>query len=323
MIRENLAYAAFAFLLCFQIGCKSSTGPAATNTGGASGTFVFGEAIDEVATTTLGSNRSSVLFHGDDPSFIGNGKVLYSVLGSYTADQFEQIVSSSIDGTGATTLVDLGEWNSYVYLHPKMSPDGKYITFNYWSDVAQKFGTKFGTILFPTDGSQPLIMEDYWDAAWTPDGSLILSATLTPIGTQSTTYHGGGLFKLNSSFTSATQIGTGLTAPQYPAVSPDGKRIAFAMNSHIWTINMDGTGLKQITTGSNQETYSTWSPDGSSIACVTDGDIGLTGGNSLAIVSSNPTTPVIVSQDNSSVYVKDNTNSTTGTLNPQGNISWR
>lgn len=51
-----------------------------------------------------------------------------------------------------------------------------------------------------------------------------------------------------------------------PAVSPDGKRIAFARrtsrNAHIWIMNSDGTGQRQLTHGKGWERLPTFSPDG-------------------------------------------------------------
>ncbi|HEY3875147.1 MAG TPA: hypothetical protein VGM92_06695, partial [Candidatus Kapabacteria bacterium] len=155
---------------------------------------------------------------------------------------------------------------------------------------------------------------------WAPDGSLILSASITNYDGAISTYLPAGLYKVDKNFTSVTAIGSGLTIPQFPSVSPDGTKISFEMNSHIWVIGMDGTGQKQVTTGPNSETYSDWSPDGSEIATVSYGDVGLSAGNSMAIISSNPSTPTTVSPS-ASVWVQDKNNG--GLLNPQGNVSWK
>jgi TolB protein len=325
MLSKNFfVIATLAAVLSTQMGCKSSTSPN-NNNGSGSGTIVFGEAIDEVASTSLGSNTSSVLFHGNDPSFTSNGKILYDLLGGYTANSHEQITMANADGTGASTVVDLGGYNSYLYRHPKMSPDSRYVVFNYWGDDAgAPFGATSGTAIVSGDGTYIATIANVWDVAWASDGSLIVASTITTLEGTYTYNNTPGLFKYDKTFQTVTQIGAPgeLTTPQFPAVSPDGKTVAFSMNNHIWTIGMDGSNLKQITAGPNEETYACWSPDGSSIACVSLGDVGLTSGNGLAIVPSNPATPTTVSQ-NTSVWVKDNTNGTTGLLSPFGNISWR
>lgn len=59
-----------------------------------------------------------------------------------------------------------------------------------------------------------------------------------------------------------------------PAVSPDGKRLAFASDRdgdpEIFVINLDGTGLVQLTDNTFTDFMPAWSPDGSRIAFVSD-----------------------------------------------------
>jgi TolB protein len=59
-----------------------------------------------------------------------------------------------------------------------------------------------------------------------------------------------------------------------PAVSPDGKQIAFMSrrdgNWNIYVVNSDGTGLRQLTDDPANDGLPTWSPDGKVIAFVSD-----------------------------------------------------
>jgi Tol biopolymer transport system component len=321
MKKNYPVYFAAALFLIFQVSCKKKNDAAPNNNNNAnpSGTIVFGESVDEVATTDISAGASSVLFHGLDPSLTNDGRILYDLWGQYTADHMEQICISNTNGTGTQTVVDLGQYNSTLYANPKMSKDGKYVSFNFYDG---KNYTPVGLKVYTTNGTLVYTANKLWDGSWAPDGSLIAAGTvfaLDPYGPQ--TYGTAGLYKISADFKQTTPIGTGLTNPWYPSVSPDGKKIAFAMNSHIWTINMDGTGLKQITTGPNEETYSCWSPDGTKIATVSDGDIGATSGNGLAIIAADPANTITVSQSES-VWVKDK-NNTLGLLNPIGNISWK
>lgn len=53
---------------------------------------------------------------------------------------------------------------------------------------------------------------------------------------------------------------------RYPAISPDGKTIAFSYKGDIYTVNADGGEAHQLTTNNAYDAYPVWSPDGSRIA---------------------------------------------------------
>jgi Tol biopolymer transport system component len=302
------------FLLFAGIGCKSSTSPSSSSP---SGTLIFGESAG-VGEAVIGSNTSSVLFQGYDPSNAPGGKVIYAVGWNYTANGHELIEASSPDGTNTQLLLDLEASVDDEPSNPKMSPDGKYFCFNY-SNFAQQLGTHYGTLVYASSGTYLGYVENVWDASWGPDGSLVVSGTVTPYTGVNWTPLQQGLWKVDKAFTTSTPIGTGLTTPQFPCVSPDGTKVSFEMNSHIWMINEDGTGLKQVTTGPNTESYSCWSPDGTEIACVSNGDFGFYVQNAMAIVNSNPSTPTTVSSADASLWVMDNGNY----VEPQSNVAWR
>ncbi len=312
-------------ILSTQVGCKGSTSPNnnSSSNGAASGEFVFSEGLAQIETAMASGNASTAVFRGDNPSSTKDGRVIYDVWGDYTPDGMDHIVVSNSDGSSAQTIVNMEEVNSEIYTNPKMSPDGKYVCFNYDDYLQSKLGTTYGTLIYSSSGTALYVVDGVWDATWAPDGSIVAAGTVYSSGYDGDhTYKTAGLFRIAKDFSATTVIGSGLTTPEEPSVSPDGSKIAFSMNNHIWTINADGTGTpKQITTGPNIETFSCWSPDGSLIAAVSNGDIGLTSGNGLAVVSSNPATPTTVSQS-ASVWLQ-NKNSTVGIVQPIGNVSWK
>ncbi|GIJ26826.1 translocation protein TolB [Micromonospora qiuiae] len=59
-------------------------------------------------------------------------------------------------------------------------------------------------------------------------------------------------------------------AVAHPALSPDGRRVAFtsdrAGNADIWVVGTDGTGLRRLTDHPAEDSWPTWSPDGTRIA---------------------------------------------------------
>lgn len=74
---------------------------------------------------------------------------------------------------------------------------------------------------------------------------------------------------------------------QYPAWSPDGRKIAFTRvvppsTFDIYVMNADGTQLKQLTRSPAQENWPEWSPDGSRIVFSSDD---LPGGGGLKIMN--------------------------------------
>jgi len=67
-----------------------------------------------------------------------------------------------------------------------------------------------------------------------------------------------------------TKLTSGLESDSYPALSPDGRHIAFQRYTdayavpQIWVMNSDGSGQRQLTRGGSAE-YPRWSPDGTKI----------------------------------------------------------
>src|SRR5215212_8469229 len=76
------------------------------------------------------------------------------------------------------------------------------------------------------------------------------------------------IFLMNPDGSGAAPLTSNGVAKRDPAVSPDGKRIAFlrADVGDIFAMNLDGTGLVNLTNDpEGQETDVAWSPDGTKI----------------------------------------------------------
>ena len=54
--------------------------------------------------------------------------------------------------------------------------------------------------------------------------------------------------------------------PRYPAISPDGKSIAFALGGQLWLVDANGGEATPLTSSDFYATRPVWSPDGKSIA---------------------------------------------------------
>jgi hypothetical protein len=76
------------------------------------------------------------------------------------------------------------------------------------------------------------------------------------------------LFRIHPAGDGLQQLTTGAYSSIAPAVSPNGKRIAFArLGVGILTMNTDGTGLRRLTTN-GRDSFPAWSPDGAHIAFI-------------------------------------------------------
>ena len=57
---------------------------------------------------------------------------------------------------------------------------------------------------------------------------------------------------------------------RYPAISPDGKTIAFTFKGDIYTVPVEGGRATALTTNNSYDTQPVWSPDGQQIAFASD-----------------------------------------------------
>ena len=77
-----------------------------------------------------------------------------------------------------------------------------------------------------------------------------------------------GLYVVSAGGGRSQRIGPRVPSPRRPAVSPDGRSIAFAQGDAVWRMGVDGGSVVRVTQPRPGQSWPAWSPDGSRIAVV-------------------------------------------------------
>jgi WD40-like Beta Propeller Repeat len=160
------------------------------------------------------------------------------------------------DKTGNKTIKQFSDKVQFSFpdLYPALSNSGEYIAYNQGDTLE----------VINRNGEQIAEFPGYVQPSWTPDGRIVV------VGDGK---RNRGLFMIDKQFQDVQQIVEGYEEAQMPAVSPDGKRIAFYSLEKTWIMNLDGQNAVEAITGGRM-TFPTWSPDGKYLAVnviLTDG----------------------------------------------------
>jgi hypothetical protein len=149
---------------------------------------------------------------------------------------------------------------------PKLAADGRLVAFvsrgGGGSVCTDNFGMKWGDFVVVADrrGREVARFEGYTTPEWLPDGRLLM------MGTQC---RRAGVWVTDASLRSLSRVdGDQVNMPaRSPAVSPDGRRLAFVWNNQLWSMALTGRPvLSQLTNLPKSVTSATWSADGSALA---------------------------------------------------------
>ena len=151
---------------------------------------------------------------------------------------------------------------------PTWSGDGMTVLFQSYEEPDRKpriyhtAGDSYKTIM--TDKSGKYIDIFGIDPAWMPDGSVVYAEKECETC---------GLFRVNLDGRVLARL-TDNPADEAPAVSPDGKRIAFMSTRDgswdIYVVNADGSGLTRLTADADIDGLPIWAPDSKTVLFVSN-----------------------------------------------------
>ena len=148
---------------------------------------------------------------------------------------------------------------------PKLSPNTElvaFVTAGSGTVCDGSYGMKWGSFVVVSDrkGTEVARYEGYSFPEWLPDGRLLM------MGTQC---RRGGIWLTDGSLRSLSRIDDDQvnTPAAVPAVSPDGRTLAFVWNSQLWSLKLSARPeLTQLTAMPKPVTAAAWSPDGGALA---------------------------------------------------------
>jgi Tol biopolymer transport system component len=169
----------------------------------------------------------------------------------------------SINDKSGKTVQQLTTKTNYgnLEIFPAISNDGKYLAFTVKSypktnSMSQLVSDGLKTIITDRKLQQISEFKGYTQAAWMPDGSIIVSGSRSIIDSNGEQ----GLFIIDKSFKNVRRLTDGFKGAKMPTVSPDGKKIAFVFNGEIWTLDLITNITKKVVYGS-ETSFPVWLPN--------------------------------------------------------------
>ncbi len=212
--------------------------------------YSTGSKIYRINMKTL--QTQSLFENASFPDTKENGKLL--VCENYPK---HKLIFTDLTGANRVKILELDGYMD----HPRLSYDKKFIAYD--------GGSVYNPVTYVIDANsgEPIAtIGDYskrqplYRPSWAPDGSIYVCGW---------TSMNNGIYKVSADYTTITRIDPDLSNVTLPAVSPDGKLIAFIRDQQVWTMNIDGTNPQQYYVSGETFSIPTWSPDSKYIISAT------------------------------------------------------
>lgn len=139
----------------------------------------------------------------------------------------------------------------------RVSPDGHFMLID-WRRPGIDDPDSQRQVVIDRQGTVVANLPPMWVHNFSRDGRIVFIT------------HDGSIYRTSADFRSTERVG------EYPLqelpnmfdVSPDGSRIAFVNQRHVWVMNLDGSNARQLTDSITREAEPSWSPDGKSIGFI-------------------------------------------------------
>ena len=177
----------------------------------------------------------------------------------------DEIVIATADGQVRARLTKdiYSSRTLQVRQHYTLSPNGKRYAYG------MRLPDGYAVLVRDRDGTLLAQLPGYQSPEFLPDGRLLL-AGIPEVQ--------AGLYLTDAGYTSLRRIDPDLSAPLFPAASPDGRSVAFVQDGKLYVMGLDGSGLRPLSLVLDKDNSGlalgcpVWSSDGRWVAVIAELD---------------------------------------------------